>query len=264
MHIDLNGLRALVTGSTRGIGKAIAHRLAESGATVAINGRSAAGTAAAVASLAADYPACAFIEAPGDLANADEANAVFAAAGLVDILVNNAGIFGKKAPFEVPDEEWMEIFQVNVLTAVRGMRHYGPSMARKGWGRIINIGSEAGVSPPTELVHYAASKAALHAASRGFAQALAGTGVTVNTIIVGPTAHEGATAIREQRAAALGIGLAEFEQRFFREERPTSVLRRYVTAEEVASLVAFVVSREAGFASGAPWRADCGTLTMIA
>jgi len=262
-QVDLSGLRALVTGSTKGIGRAIACRLANFGAEVAVNGRTGEATDSTIAALLVENPALALRAAPGDLANEAGASAVFAAAGPVDILVNNVGVYRSVNPFEITDTEWEEVFQVNLMTAVRAMRHFGPTMAAKSFGRIVNIGSEAGVAPPTELIHYAASKAALHAASRGFAQALAGTGVTVNSVIAGPTAHDYATAIRSEKAAAEGLTYEQFERRFFRQQRPTSLLGRYLDADEIATLVAFIVSRAADFTSGAAWRAEGGILTAI-
>lgn len=264
MQIDLEGLHALVTGSTRGIGRAIALRLAKFGATVAVNGRSASLTADAVAGLRAECPAAEFIEAAGDIATAEGTAAVFATAGTIDILVNNVGVYPAVAPFEINDDQWTAIFQDNVLTTVRMIRHYGPQMATRRWGRIVCIGSEAGVHPPTELIHYAASKAAQHVATRGFAQALAGTGVTVNTVLVGPTSYPEATRARTARAEAAGLSHDDYMARFFREQRPSALLGRYVEADEIADLVAFIVSREAKFATGASWRADCGTIQSVA
>lgn len=264
MEIDLSGKRALVTGSSRGIGVAIARRLARCGAEIVINGRSDATTRDAVARLAEAVPGARFFAAAGDLGDAGQAGGVFAAAGTIDVLVNNAGVFGNRDAFEIDDDEWMDMFRINVLSAIRAIRHFGPMMRSAGWGRIINIGSEAGIAVPDGLMHYAASKAALHSVSRGFAQALARTGVTVNTVLVGPAAHDEANRIRRERAAAAGLSYDDFEARFFADHRPTSLLRRYVEADEIADLVAFIASREAGFASGAPWRADCGNLTGIA
>lgn len=261
---ELSNRKVLVTGSTRGIGLAIAARLAWAGAEVLIHGRD---------KTTVDELRCALGDrilggriggVAADLAVAEDADRAFAEAGPVDILVNNAGIFdGARSPLDLTDDEWLRMMNVNLLGPVRAIRHFAPAMVARGWGRIVNISSEAGAAPVTDLLHYSASKAALNSMSRGFAQALAGTGVTVNTVIAGPTAHDGATQSRRVRAAEAGLSYEEYMKAFFAEHRPSALLGRYVEAEEIAELVAFIVSDRASFASGAPWRAECGSMTAI-
>ena len=263
MQIDLTGLRALVTGSTSGIGRATAARLAECGAEVVINGRTAERVRAAIQALASADPAGRFTAASGDIATAEGAAQVIAAAGAVDILVNNAAWIGFKPAFEIPDEDWVKSFEVNVLAGVRLTRHYGPKMRDKGWGRIVFISSESGIQVPTEMIHYGFSKAAELAVSRGFAQALKGTGVTVNAVLPGPTRTEALAGYLKSQAEQRGLSESEVEQEFFRTARPTTVLDRFTTPEEVANVVVFVCSREASAITGAPVRADGGVVQAI-
>ena len=195
MQFDLSGLRALVTGSTKGIGRAIAEALAENGAEVAVNGRQAADTERAVASIRGKFPKARLVAAPGDVATADGIAAIIEAAGEIDILVNNAGIFEIKDAFAIPDADWQRLFATNVLSGVRLTRHYGPRMRAKKFGRIVFISSESGVQIPTDMIHYGFTKAADLALMRGFAQALAASGVTVNAVLPGPTRTEGVEAM---------------------------------------------------------------------
>lgn len=263
MQVELAGLRALVTGSTRGIGQAIAVKLANSGATVAINGRTQVRVATTVAELGQAWPDARFEPATGDLTTAEGAAAVIAAAGEIDILVANAGVYTFKDPFELSDEDWLATFNANVLSGVRLARVFGPRMAARGWGRIIFIGSEAGVEPINGLAHYSASKAAQLSVARSFAQALATTGVTVNTVVPGPVTFPENEAQRAAHAATQGLTLEEATAQFFAGPWAGSLIKRHVKAEEVADLVAFLASREAGFASGAPWRADGGNIRHV-
>lgn len=255
--------RALVTGSSRGIGLGIATGLAKLGASVVLHARSIERADAAAAELRLAVPNAQVSAVAGDLGASDGALSAFEGAGDIDILVNNAGVFDGASAFELDDDAWRRMFEINVFGAVRAIRYFGPKMSAKGWGRIVNISSEAGSAPVTELIHYSASKAALNSVSRGFAQALADTGVTVNTVIVGPTEHENATINRKSRAAKAGVTYEEFQRRFFAEQRPTALMPRYVKVEEIAALIGFIVSEEAGFVTGAPWRAECGSLTGI-
>jgi NAD(P)-dependent dehydrogenase (short-subunit alcohol dehydrogenase family) len=263
MQIDLKGFRALVTGSSAGIGAAIAERLALSGAEVVVNGRTAGRVAKAIASLQAKAPSARFHAAPGDIATVEGAAAILAAAGDVDILVNNAGWFEPKDAFEITDEEWRKAFDTNVLGAVRLTRALGPRMREKGYGRIVFISSESGVQIPTEMIHYGMSKTAMLSLTRGFAQALKQTGVTVNAVLPGPTLSEGVGGFLSDLARDQGKTVAEIEQGFFEHARPTSLLKRFIDPMEVANVVAFVCSREASAITGAPIRADGGVILSI-
>jgi NAD(P)-dependent dehydrogenase (short-subunit alcohol dehydrogenase family) len=260
MQTDLAGLRALVTGSTKGIGRAVAQKLAACGAEVAVNGRNAADVDAAIGTIRKAVPNAKLVAAPGDAATAQGVAAIIKAAGEVDILVNNVGIFEIKDAFEIPDEDWTRMFETNVLSGVRFTRHYGPRMRAKGFGRIVFISSESGVQMPTEMIHYGFSKAADLALTRGFAQALAASGVTVNAVLPGPTRTEGVEAM----FASTGQQITpESERKFVESARPSSILRRMTSPEEIANVVAFVVSREASAMTGSPVRADGGVVMSI-
>ena len=260
MHVDLSGLRALVTGSTKGIGWAIAHKLAQSGAEVAVNGRKPADVEGAIERVLKSAPKAKLVSAPGDAGSAQGAAAIIAAAGDVDILVNNVGIFEIRDAFDIPDEDWTRMFEVNVLSGVRFTRHYGPRMRDKGFGRIIFISSESGVQIPTEMIHYGFSKSADLALMRGFAQALAATGVTVNAVLPGPTRTEGV----EEMFKSMGKTLdARAEREFIDCARPSSIIKRLARPEEIAEVVAFLASRESGAISGSPVRADGGVVLSI-
>ncbi len=263
MQIDLKGLRALVTGSTSGIGKATARRLAECGAEVVINGRTADRVQAAIAEITAAVPGAKLTAASGDIADVAGSASVIAQAGDVDILVNNAAWISFKPAFEIPDEDWTRIYEVNVLAGVRLTRHYGPIMRGKGWGRIVFISSESGIQIPTEMIHYGFSKAAELAVSRGFAQALKGTGVTVNAVLPGPTRTEALIGFVKRQAEERGVTEAQVEQDFLNNARPTGLLGRFTTPDEIANVVAFVCSREASAISGTPLRADGGVVQAI-
>ena len=261
MQVDLSGLRALVTGSTKGIGFAVAHKLAASGAEVAVNGRKAGDVEAAIAKIRSDAPKAKLVAAPGDAATAAGVAAIIKAAGEVDILVNNVGIFEIKDAFAIPDEDWTRMFETNVLSGVRFTRHYGPRMRDKGFGRIVFISSESGVQIPTEMIHYGFSKSADLALMRGFAQALAATGVTVNAVLPGPTRTEG---VEEMfRSMGQSVDDPKAERAFIDSGRPTSIIKRLAKPEEIADVVAFLVSREAGAISGSPVRADGGVVLSI-
>lgn len=260
MHVDLSGLRALVTGSTKGIGRAVAEKLAACGAAVAINGRREEDVAAAIEAIAAAVPGAELIPAAGDAATARGIVAITHAAGAVDILVNNVGIFEIKDAFAIPDEDWQRMFETNVMSGVRLTRHYGPRMRDKGFGRIVFVSSESGIQIPTEMIHYGFSKSADLALMRGFAQALAETGVTVNAVLPGPTRTEGVEAMFAADGRAL---TPEAERAFIEEARPTSIIKRLARPEEIADVVAFLVSREAGAISGSPVRVDGGVVLSI-
>jgi len=261
MHVDLSGLRALVTGSTKGIGRAIALALAENGAEVAVNGRKSADVDDAIAAISAAVPKAKLVAAPGDVSTADGVAAVIAASGDVDILINNAGIYEHKDAFEIPDEDWQRLFATNVLSGVRFTRHYGPLMRDKGFGRIVFISSESGVQIPTDMIHYGFSKTADLALMRGFAQALAASGVTVNAVLPGPTRTEGVVAMFKSMGKSVDNPAAE--KNFIDTARPSSIIKRLAKPEEVAAVVAFLCSREASAVTGAPIRAEGGIVMSI-
>ena len=257
MDLQLKGKRALVTGSTAGIGAAIAKALAREGARVIVNGRSAADVEKAVATLKAESGGD-LVGFAGDFGTAQPIEDLVRRHPEVDILVNNMGIFEPK-PFEdIPDADWMRFFEVNVLSGVRLSRAYLPAMKRANWGRIIFISSESAVQIPAEMIHYGVTKTAQIAVARGLAETLAGTGVTVNSVLPGPTKSRGVTDF----IAALGTG-ASFEAaetEFFRKVRPTSLLKRFETPEEIASFVAYVASPLASGITGAALRVDGGVV----
>jgi NAD(P)-dependent dehydrogenase (short-subunit alcohol dehydrogenase family) len=259
MDLHLNGKLALVSGSTAGIGYAIAHRLAQEGASVIVNGRTQAAVDKAVAEIAqatgSDVHGFA-----GDLGTAEAAGAVGRAFPDVAILVNNLGMFEPK-PFEaIPDADWMRFFEVNVLSGVRLARLYLPAMRRTDWGRIIFISSESAVQIPAEMIHYGMTKTAQIAVARGLAESLAGSGITVNSVLPGPTRSRGVEDFVDALAKAEGKSFAEFEQEFFAKVRPTSLIKRFITPEEVASLVAYVASPHASATTGAALRVDGGVI----
>ena len=263
MQIDLKGLRALVTGSTAGIGEAIAERLATNGAEVVINGRTAERVARTIASLQAKAPGARFRAAPGDVSTAKGVDTIVAAAGEVDILVNNAGWFEPKNALEISDADWQKAFDINVMSGVRLTRALAPRMRDKGFGRIVFISSESGIQIPTEMIHYGLTKTAQLSLTRGFAQTLKQSGVTVNAVLPGPTLSEGVGGFIDNLAREQGKTATEMEEGFFEHARPTSLLKRFIKPDEVADVVAFVCSREASAITGAPIRVDGGVVLSI-
>ena len=258
MNLQLNGKTALVTGSTAGIGLAIATALAQEGASVIVNGRTQERVDTAMKSSGAAHGIAA------DLATEGGASAATTRIPEVDILVNNLGIFEPK-PFEqISDDDWRRFFEVNVLSGVRLSRHYLPLMKRKNWGRIVFISSESALQIPVEMIHYGMTKTAQLAISRGLAETTAGTAVTVNAVLPGPTASEGVTEFVDKLAGAKKVDRASVERQFFSEGRPTSLIQRFATSEEVASLVAFVCSPLASAINGAALRVDGGVVRSIA
>jgi NAD(P)-dependent dehydrogenase (short-subunit alcohol dehydrogenase family) len=258
MNLQLNGKTALVSGSTAGIGLAIASALAAEGASVIVNGRSQERVDAAVKQSGAAHGIAA------DLGTEGGARAVTERFPAVDILVNNLGIFEPKPFEEISDADWRHFFEVNVLSGVRLSRHYLPAMKQKNWGRIVFISSESGLQIPVEMIHYGMTKTAQLAVSRGLAETTAGTAVTVNSILPGPTASEGVTEFVDQLAAGKGVDRATIEKDFFVHGRPTSLIQRFATPEEVAALVAFVCSPLAAAINGTALRVDGGVVRSIA
>jgi NAD(P)-dependent dehydrogenase (short-subunit alcohol dehydrogenase family) len=262
MRIDLDGRTALVTGSTQGIGLAIARTLASAGARVGVNGRSEESVRRAVGELRADLPDADLVEVVADVTTEEGADAALAALGDVDVLVNNLGIFEARPALEITDEEWRTYFDVNVLAGVRLTRAVLPGMTDRGWGRVLFIASDSAVVIPAEMVHYGMSKTALLAVSRGFAKAAAGTGVTVNSVIAGPT-HTGG--VEEFVRSLVGDDLPwdEAQQQFMREHRPQSLLQRLIEPEEIANLVAYLASPLSSATTGGALRVDGGYVDAI-
>ena len=264
MELNLEGRRALVTGSTAGIGLAIARELALLGATVAVNGRSEKRVAQAIAALKDEVPGGRFIAAAGDVGSASGADAVLKAVPEADILVNNAGIFEPKPFFAIPDEDWRRFFEVNVLSGVRLARALTQGMVKRGWGRVVFISSESGLQIPVEMVHYGMTKTAQLAVARGLAETVSGSGVTVNSVLPGPTLSEGVGEFMKQMAKDGGPADLEAAGRaFVKEHRPTSLLGRLAKVEEVASMVAYLCTPAASATTGAALRVDGGVVRSI-
>jgi NAD(P)-dependent dehydrogenase (short-subunit alcohol dehydrogenase family) len=258
MNLQLEGKKALVTGSTAGIGLAIATALAKEGADVVVNGRTQQRVDEALRKSGAKHGIAA------DLGGEAGVSAVVERFPVLDILVNNLGIFEPK-PFEqIPDADWRRFFEVNVLSGVRLSRHYLGGMKERNWGRIVFISSESALQIPVEMIHYGMTKTAQLAISRGLAETTAGTAVTVNAVLPGPTESEGVGEFVERLATERGINRAEFEREFFEKARPSSILRRFVKPDEVAAVVAFVCSPLAAAINGAAVRADGGVVRAIA
>lgn len=259
MDLQLKGKRAFVSGSTAGIGYAIAHALANEGANVIINGRTQEAVDKAALKIQQETGQIVHGFA-GDLSKAHVADALFKAYPTVDVLINNLGIFEPKAFEDTPDEDWMRLFDVNVLSGVRLSRLYLPAMKQTNWGRIIFISSESGVQIPSEMIHYGVTKTAQIALARGLAEAVAGTGITVNSVLPGPTSSRGVGDFVEALAKAEGKTLDVFEKEFFEKVRPTSLIQRFATPEEVASLVTYLASPLASATTGAAMRVDGGVI----
>jgi len=264
MKIDLSGTAALVTGSTSGIGHAIAKGLAAAGANVEVNGRTEARVEAAVAKLADSVPGARIRGVAADVSTAAGCQALIAAAPEVDILVNNAGIFEPKDFIDIPDEDWVRFFEVNVLSGVRLARAYLPGMLKRNWGRIIFISSESALNIPKEMIHYGTTKTAQLAVSRGLAEMTRGTDVTVNSVLPGPTMSEGVETFVKDLARQSGQSVEQAASQFVRQFRPTSLLQRFASVEEIANMVVYVASRQASATNGAALRAEGGIVQTIA
>lgn len=263
MNLELNGKRALVTGSTAGIGYAIAEALAGEGADVIVNGRTEERVERATTSIRTARPQAKVQGLAADLGSVDGVRVAVQRLPDIDILVNNLGIFEPK-PFEqIPDEDWFRFFEINVMSGVRLSRSYLPGMKKRNWGRIVFISSESAVQIPAEMIHYGMTKTAQLAISRGLAETTAGTSVTVNSVLPGPTASEGVNEFVDRMAAGSKQTKAELETEFFRNIRPSSLLRRFARPEEVAALVVFLCSPLASATNGAALRADGGLVRSI-
>ena len=264
MKIDLSGKTALVTGSTAGIGYAIAKGLAASGAEVVLNGRSKARVDEAVGKLAKEIPAAKIRGIAADVSTAAGCKELVAALPDVDILINNAGIFEPKNFFEIPDEDWSRFFEVNVMSGVRLSRAYLPAMLKRNWGRVVFISSESALNIPTEMIHYGTTKTAQLSISRGLAKLTRGTGVTVNSVLPGPTMSEGVEGFVKDLAKQNGQSEAEAAGQFVKQHRPSSLLQRFASVDEIANMVVYVASKEASATNGAALRAEGGIVDTIA
>ncbi len=259
MDMQLKDKLALVSGSTAGIGYAIAAALSREGARVIVNGRTQESVADAVSKIqsATGNEVLGFA---GDLGTAAAAEKLIRQYSTVEILVNNLGIFEPKSFEEIPDADWIRFFEVNVLSGVRLARLCLPAMKRANWGRIIFISSESAVQIPAEMIHYGTTKTAQLAVSRGLAEAVAGTGITVNSILPGPTKSRGVVDFVDALAKADGKSFEQFEQEFFEKVRPTSLIKRFATPEEVAAMVVYIASPLASATTGAALRVDGGVV----
>ncbi|MEU0287593.1 SDR family NAD(P)-dependent oxidoreductase [Streptomyces sp. NPDC052492] len=262
MQIDLKGRTALVTGSTQGIGAAIATGLARAGARVAVNGRSEERVREGAAALEREVPGAEVVPVAADVTTEEGAARVAEALPQVDILVNNLGVFGVADPLEISDDEWRRFFEVNVLAAVRLIRLFLPGMTERGWGRVQNIASDSAIVIPAEMIHYGMSKTALLAVGRGFAKQAAGTGVTVNSVIAGPT-HTGGVEDFVYELVDRDLPWEEAQRVFMREHRPQSLLHRLIEPEEIANMVVYLASDQASATTGGAVRVDGGYVDSI-
>lgn len=259
MDLQLTGKKAFVSGSTKGLGLAMAEALAKEGARVVINGRDQAAVATATRKIAASAPGCTVEGFPGNITLAEEAKKLKETHPSFDILVNNVGIFEAPTAFEdISDEDWRRFFEINFLSAARLARLYLPGMKRNNWGRLVFISSESAVQIPADMVHYGATKTALLGLSRGIAESCAGTGVTSNAILPGPTRTDGVERFKASFAGNLSFD--QFEADFFRDARPSSLIKRFARPEEVANLVAYVCSPLSSATTGAALRVDGGVV----
>ncbi len=264
MIIDLSNKTAVITGSTLGIGFAIAKGLAQSGATVVLNGRTEKAVGEAIDALKRDVPKAVIRGVAADLGTAEGCDKLVLAEPDADILINNVGIFNPQDFFAIPDSEWTRFFDVNVMSGVRLSRAYVPGMLTRNWGRVVFISSESGINTPTEMIHYGFTKTAQLAISRGLAQRLAGTNVTVNAVLPGPTLSEGVEAMLANMSEAKGVSIEEAAKKFVMKHRPSSIIQRAATSEEVANLVVYVGSPLSSVTTGAALRVDGGVVATIA
>jgi NAD(P)-dependent dehydrogenase (short-subunit alcohol dehydrogenase family) len=270
MNIELRGRKAIVTGSTAGIGRATAEGLARAGASVVVNGRANTRVDEAVRQMRQAFPGSDISGIAADLATAEGAEALIAQAPDADILVNNVGTAhirgynGVEDIAKIPDEDWLGLFQLNVMSGVRVTRHYLPRMVAKGWGRVVFVSSESAVNIPKEMLDYGMTKTAQLAISRGLAEAVAGTGVTVNAVLPGPTRSEILGDFMAKQADANGITQLEAEQGFLKAMRPTTLIQRFATTDEVANMIIYACSEQASATTGAALRVDGGVVRFVA
>jgi NAD(P)-dependent dehydrogenase (short-subunit alcohol dehydrogenase family) len=263
VDLRLIGKIALITGSTAGIGFAIAKSLASEGAHVYLNGRTQERVDAVMAAIRSHAAAAKVDGIVADFSGPSGAEVVIAKLPGVDVLVNNVGIFEPKPFAETPDADWYRLFEINVMSGVRLSRHYLTGMLKKNWGRIIFISSESGVQIPEEMVHYGVTKTAQIAVARGVAESVAGTGVTSNSILAGPTESEGVSGFVEAMAKQQGKSKAEVEKEFFEHVRPSSLLKRFATVDEVAAMTTYLASELSSATNGAALRVDGGVVRAI-
>ncbi|MCB9487714.1 MAG: SDR family oxidoreductase [Deltaproteobacteria bacterium] len=263
MDYGIRGKTALVTGSTAGIGWASAAALAKEGARVIVNGRTSERVDEAAAKIRDEVPGADVTGIAADLGGAAGCAKVIAAHPAVDILVNNVGIFEPKDFVDIPDEDWTAFFETNVMSGVRLSRHYLPKMKDEGWGRIVFVSSESAVQIPMEMIHYGMTKTAQLAIARGLAETCVGSAVTVNSVLPGPTESEGVGTFVRQMAEAQGVSFEEMERQFFQSARPTSIIQRFASIEEVANMIAYVCSAAASATNGAALRVDGGVVRAI-
>src|SRR4051794_38417648 len=264
MNIDLSGKTALVTGSTAGIGHAIAKGLAASGAGVVVNGRTQGKVDGAVAGITKAVPGAKVRGVAADVSTAPGCKALLAALPSVDILINNAGIFEPKGFFDIPDEDWSRFYEVNVMSGVRLSRAYMPGMLKNNWGRIVFISSESALYIPKEMIHYGMTKTAQLAVARGLAELTRGTAVTVNSVLPGPTMSEGVETFVADLARQNGQSEQDAAAQFIKQHRPGSLIQRFASVEEIANMVIYVSSKEASATNGAALRAEGGLIQTIA
>jgi len=264
MKIELSGKTALVTGSTAGIGHAVAKGLAATGAEVVVNGRSQSKVDAAVAAIAKAVPGSKVKGVAADVSTAAGCKTLVAALPDVDILINNAGIFEPKGFFDIPDEDWSRFFDVNVMSGIRLSRAYMQGMLKRNWGRIVFISSESALMIPKEMIHYGMTKTAQLSVSRGLAELTKGTAVTVNSVMPGPTMSEGVETFVADLARQNGQSEKEAAASFIKQHRPGSLIQRFATVEEIANMVVYVSSKQASATNGAALRAEGGLVQTIA
>ena len=263
MDLQLKGKVAFVSGSTKGIGFAIAKQLLQEGAVVIINGRNKEVVNAAADKLRALVPNAEVSGIAADFAKADQVQELISQLPEIDILINNAGIFEPKEFVDITDEEWLRYFEVNVLSGIRLSRHLFPKMLAKNWGRIIFITSESAVNIPEEMIHYGTTKTAIHAVSRGLSELTKGSNVTVNTVMPGPTASEGVVDFVKNLATQKGISIEQAEEEFFKTMRPTSLIQRFSDVAEIANMVTYISSPLASSTNGSSLRVDGGVIKSI-
>ena len=263
MDLQLRGKRALVTGSTAGIGFATIMRLAAEGASVVINGRTQSRVDEAISRVQREFPGAKVSGVAADLSSAAGVEALTTQVSDIDILVNNVGIFEPKAFEQITDSDWLRFFETNVMSGVRLTRHYLPEMRGHNWGRVLFISSESALNIPAEMIHYGMTKTAQLAIARGVAETTVGTGVTVNSILPGPTKSEGVETFVAHLAAERKVTEEEMEREFFQTARPSSLIQRFITPEEVANLIVFVCSPLSSATNGAALRVEGGVVRSI-